>query len=381
MKIILSVIFLLLSPVYPSCLSPFSEINKTFIITIDGTGGSGKGTSAVEIARMLHMMHIDSGMIFRTFTYQLIKIHPELSLDQIKEQLSHDNTRQALIKSVLESSDIRLLPDTDPERPTALISLDNQLMTNRELRSENVDIMVKYLAQYTEIQEAVHIKLARKAVMGHQVVVDGRGVGNVVYLDLAQIKLYFDASTDLSESLKIRAIRVVHREFCARKSDDELSVFKKQYGEPGSINYEKLYHDFKDKCDREIARLNTRDDMDRRIKFAPLSYDPKIMDLIITDSSPEMSMIDIIETLLKRMNSVDGMEFLKDREAILRDSIIKYFRRRINIICTKYPDPKDIPEDIRDELQRLYQKASKYQSRIMEVMDGLSLWPLAGIAA
>ena len=43
------------------------------IITVDGPAGSGKGRIAKYIARKWKLFHLDSGLLYRHFTYKLLK--------------------------------------------------------------------------------------------------------------------------------------------------------------------------------------------------------------------------------------------------------------------------------------------------------------------
>ena len=59
------------------------------IITVDGPAGSGKTTTAKEIAARLGYRHLDSGALYRALTYALLKAGipesdwPELTTDDL----------------------------------------------------------------------------------------------------------------------------------------------------------------------------------------------------------------------------------------------------------------------------------------------------------
>ena len=46
---------------------------KNKIITVDGPAGSGKGRIAKYIANKLKFFHLDSGLLYRCFAYELLK--------------------------------------------------------------------------------------------------------------------------------------------------------------------------------------------------------------------------------------------------------------------------------------------------------------------
>ena len=56
------------------------------IITFDGPSGSGKSTLAKKVSKKLKVMHIDSGSIYRTIAYYLIKNNIDLedAKDKVK---------------------------------------------------------------------------------------------------------------------------------------------------------------------------------------------------------------------------------------------------------------------------------------------------------
>ena len=47
--------------------------NKKPVIAIDGTAASGKGTLAKKLALYFSFDHLDSGILYRIFAYELLK--------------------------------------------------------------------------------------------------------------------------------------------------------------------------------------------------------------------------------------------------------------------------------------------------------------------
>ena len=54
--------------------------NKKPVIAIDGTAGSGKGTLAKKIAKVLNFDHLDSGLLYRILAYEFLKLNKNLKL-------------------------------------------------------------------------------------------------------------------------------------------------------------------------------------------------------------------------------------------------------------------------------------------------------------
>ena len=54
--------------------------NKKPVIAIDGTAGSGKGTLAKKIAKVLNFDHLDSGLLYRILAYEFLKLNRNLKM-------------------------------------------------------------------------------------------------------------------------------------------------------------------------------------------------------------------------------------------------------------------------------------------------------------
>ena len=52
--------------------------NKKPVVAIDGTAGSGKGTLAKKIAKVLKFDHLDSGLLYRIVAYEFLKSNKDL---------------------------------------------------------------------------------------------------------------------------------------------------------------------------------------------------------------------------------------------------------------------------------------------------------------
>ena len=54
--------------------------NKKPVIAIDGTAGSGKGTLAKKIAKVLNFDHLDTGLLYRILAYEFLKLNKDLKM-------------------------------------------------------------------------------------------------------------------------------------------------------------------------------------------------------------------------------------------------------------------------------------------------------------
>lgn len=167
------------------------------IVTLDGPAGSGKSTTAREVARRLGFRHLDSGALYRALTLALLEGGiPEGQWDELDEQ-----TMRAL--------DVTVTP-----RGTRLeVSVGGRVVTDA-LRSEAVTSRVAYLASLPAARACL-LNLQRAAGAQGRLVADGRDMGSVVFPH-ADVKVYLVA--DLGE----RARRRLKEGGLAEPSEDDV---------------------------------------------------------------------------------------------------------------------------------------------------------------
>ena len=145
------------------------------VITLDGPAGSGKSTTAREVAKRLGFQHLDSGALYRALTFALLSSDipeerwPELSpheLDQFPIHLEHT-----------------------PEGLKVL--LGEQVLTS-ELRTPEVTARVSPLSAFPSVRSWL-LEAQRRAGQNGGLVADGRDMGTVVFPD-AEVKIYLTAS-------------------------------------------------------------------------------------------------------------------------------------------------------------------------------------------
>lgn len=137
------------------------------IITFDGPSGSGKSTLAKKVSKKLKVMHIDSGSIYRTIAYYLIKNNIDLedANDKVKDICISYNKYG--------------------------VSLDGKHLKD-ELRTADVTSMSSVIATKRYVREKVN-SIIRQTAYEYSVIVDGRDIGTAV-LPNADYKFYIDAS-------------------------------------------------------------------------------------------------------------------------------------------------------------------------------------------
>lgn len=157
------------------------------IIAIDGPAGTGKSTTAREVAARLGWQHVDSGAFYRVAA--LLALRHDLDPGDAEDRRA---LRDRLFGSQIEMHTVggRLH-----------IGLDGQDVTDA-IRTPVVTRLVARTADDPGLREIINADLRRRGATRPSVV-DGRDIGSVVFPD-APLKIYLDAS--LEERARRRAL-------------------------------------------------------------------------------------------------------------------------------------------------------------------------------
>lgn len=153
------------------------------IVTLDGPAGSGKSTTAKEVARRLGLRHLDSGSLYRALTFALL------------ERRIPESRWASLDVSELRALGVDLVP-TDGGFE---VRLGDRVLSD-ELRTSEVTERVSHLARLPAARACL-LELQRAAGARGRLVADGRDMGTVVFPD-ADVKIYLVA--DLEERARRR---------------------------------------------------------------------------------------------------------------------------------------------------------------------------------
>lgn len=168
------------------------------VIAIDGPAASGKSSVARELARRLGFVYVNSGSMYRAITWHVLErgIHP----DDAKRIVA--SAESASIRCELVDNRSRILIDDVDPTPN--------------LRDDPVNNAVSQISTVPEVRSILTEKM-RNYARNHDVVVEGRDIGSVVFPD-TPYKFYVDASPEVR--LRRRAAEGQRDEIAARDRVD-----------------------------------------------------------------------------------------------------------------------------------------------------------------
>ena len=146
---------------------------KKYSIAIDGPNASGKSTVAKIIAKKLNYLYIDTGAMYRAFTYYVLK-----------RGVDPKNEKEC----------VKLIPEVEISFNDLYHVTVNNEDVNKEIRDNEVANNVSYIASYKDIRLFL-VSLQRKLAEKQSVVMDGRDIGTYV-LENADLKIYQIASAE-----------------------------------------------------------------------------------------------------------------------------------------------------------------------------------------
>ena len=147
-----------------------------FIVAVDGTAGSGKGTITKIVAQRLNLVSIDTGAMYRC-----------VALECINQNIEYTEIEK--IKKVLEHINIELKKENDQQ----LVFLNGKDVT-RNIRTTEVDNKVAKFAAIKEVREKI-TPMQRQMGKNSDIIMEGRDIGTVVFPN-ADVKVFLDCSVE-----------------------------------------------------------------------------------------------------------------------------------------------------------------------------------------
>ena len=142
-------------------------------IAIDGPAAAGKSTVAKKVAEIKGYTYIDTGAMYRAFTWYCLK-----------KGVDCQNEAQC----------VALIPEVNIELKPGHIVLCNGQDVSSDIRQPYVSGNVSYIASYKDIRLAL-VELQRKMAEKDSVIMDGRDIGTYV-LPNADVKIFQIASVE-----------------------------------------------------------------------------------------------------------------------------------------------------------------------------------------
>ena len=142
-------------------------------VAIDGPAAAGKSTVAKIIAQKLGYTYIDTGAMYRAFTWYCME-----------KGVNCENEQEC----------VALIPEVSIELKPDNTVLCNSIDVTRAIREPRVSGNVSYIASYKDIRLAL-VDLQRKMAESTSVVMDGRDIGTYV-LPKAEVKIFQIASVE-----------------------------------------------------------------------------------------------------------------------------------------------------------------------------------------
>ncbi len=158
------------------------------IITIDGLCGAGKSTIAKLFSKQIQFNHFDTGLVYRTITYEMIK-------NKIKP------SEKEKVKEALKKITIKINQET--------ILLNQAEITINQLKTPSINKEVAFYAQNSDIRKftrKIQLAIAEK----NNVVVDGRDIGTIVFPN-AFCKFYLEAPLQIRAKRRFNESKEKHK--------------------------------------------------------------------------------------------------------------------------------------------------------------------------
>ncbi len=147
---------------------------KKLIVAVDGPAGSGKSTTARQLAQKLGYLYLDTGAMYRAFTLKVLR-----------EKIDPDDLE--MLEKLAAETEIKLVPNASGIR----VYLDGEDVSDL-IRTPEIDRIISQVSRVKAVRERM-VTLQRKIGMSGGIVAEGRDIGTVVFPN-ADVKIFLVAS-------------------------------------------------------------------------------------------------------------------------------------------------------------------------------------------
>ncbi|MBT9311702.1 bifunctional pantoate--beta-alanine ligase/(d)CMP kinase [Leptothoe kymatousa] len=151
------------------------------IIAIDGPAGAGKSTVARQLAQQLGLLYLDTGAMYRAFTWYV------LSQDC-------DPADEVAVAELLSKCTIKLTATPSEQTPQPPEVWVNETAVTQAIRTPEVTANVSTIAAQGAVRQAL-VKQQMQYGLAGGVVADGRDIGTHVFPN-AELKIFLTASVE-----------------------------------------------------------------------------------------------------------------------------------------------------------------------------------------
>lgn len=153
------------------------------VVTIDGPSGVGKGTLAQWLAEQTGFHFLDSGAIYRSLAYGVMKDH--LAVDDVDAIIALAKTLPVEFKS------------------GAILYAGEDIST--KVRTEEIASVASKVAPIAEVRAAL-LQRQQDFAQSPGLIADGRDMGTVVFPN-AELKLFLTASAEVRAERRVKQLK------------------------------------------------------------------------------------------------------------------------------------------------------------------------------
>ncbi|MEO6914239.1 MAG: (d)CMP kinase [Chitinophagaceae bacterium] len=163
-------------------------MSKPITITIDGWSSCGKSTLAMQMAKSLNYLYVDSGAMYRAITLYFLRNHIDWTHTDFVEQALRHIHLEFRVNTKTGLSEIYL-------------------------NDENVEYVIRDMVVAEKVSEIAAIREVRSFAVAQQrhisnkngIVMDGRDIGTVVF-PTAELKIFMTADMDVRVDRRFQEI-------------------------------------------------------------------------------------------------------------------------------------------------------------------------------
>ena len=161
---------------------------KTISVAIDGPAGAGKSTIARRLAAELGYRYVDTGAIYRTVAYfmDLWGVSPK-DVDGVNRYI--------------DELTVEIEYDEDGLQHMMMNGMD----VTKDIRTPDISQKASLISAHACVRDML-LDMQRELAEQHNVVMDGRDIGTVVFPD-AELKIYVTASPEVRAQRRLDELK------------------------------------------------------------------------------------------------------------------------------------------------------------------------------